>query len=319
MQIGSLNIQNPLLLAPMEDLTDNAYRLVCKKHGADILYTEFANAEALVRNARKTQDKIRLTAEEHPVAIQIFGGVKSPIKEAVEIAESMNPDFIDINCGCWVRKVALRGEGAGLLRDLKKFESVIKMAVSATSLPVTVKTRLGWDQNSIVIEDAAKIVEDCGAKALVLHCRTREQGYKGSADWSWLPKVKELINIPLIGNGDVVTPMDVKRMFEIGCDGVMIGRAALKNPWIFKQSKHFLQTNTLLPEPGIEERVKLCLDHLKTTIDFKGERGIIIFRKFYAHYFKGIPNISDLRVKLVSETSYDSIVEMIHNHFKISL
>jgi len=317
MKIGSIDILNPLLLAPMEDLTDNAYRLVCKRLGADIVYTEFANAEALVRNARKTRDKIQLTAEEHPVAIQIFGGVKSPIKEAVQVAASMQPDFIDINCGCWVRKVALRGEGAGLLRDLKQFEKVIKIAVSATDLPVTVKTRLGWDHDSIVIEDAARIVEDCGAKALVLHCRTRDQGYKGSADWSWLSKVKDIISIPLIGNGDVVTPMDAKRMFEIGCDGVMIGRAALKNPWIFRQSKHFLQTNTLLPEPAIEERVKLCLDHLKTTIEFKGERGIIIFRKFYAHYFKGIPNISNLRVKLVQETDYDKIVEIIYDHFRI--
>ena len=308
MKIGKLNFDNPLCLAPMEDVTDNAFRIICRQMGADMVYTEFASAEALMRAASKTRDKIMVTEGERPVVIQIFGGSEVSIREAVKISEAMNPDWIDINCGCWVKKVVMRGEGAGLLRDLKKMEKIIRTAVESTILPVTVKTRLGWDEKNLVILEVARMVEGCGAKALALHCRTREQGYKGLADWSWLEKVKKIIQIPLIGNGDVKTPMDVKRMFETGCDGVMIGRAAVGNPWLFKQAKAFLKDGTILEEPDLEERIRICLEHVRLAVDFKGERGVKICRKFFANYFKGMPHVSELRQALVTTQTINDLL-----------
>lgn len=308
MKIGKLTFDNPLCLAPMEDVTDNAFRIICRQMGADMVYTEFASAEALMRAAEKTRHKIRVTEDERPVVIQIFGGSEISIREAVKISEEMNPDWIDINCGCWVKKVVMRGEGAGLLRDLKKMERIIRTAVESTILPVTVKTRLGWDDKSLVILEAARMVEAAGAKALALHCRTREQGYKGLADWSWLEKVRKVIQIPLIGNGDVKTPMDVKRMFETGCDGVMIGRAAVGNPWLFKQAKAFLKDGTILEEPDLDERIRICLEHVRLAVDFKGERGVKICRKFFANYFKGMPHVSELRQALVTTQTINDLL-----------
>lgn len=300
----------------MEDVTDRAFRIICKKMGADIVYTEFASSEALIRNAAKTVDKIQISDQERPVAIQIFGALPSSIEKAVQIAESFNPDFIDINCGCWVKKVALRGEGAGLLRDLKKYESVIKTAVNSTKLPVTVKTRLGWDEKNIVILEAARIAEASGAKALAVHCRTRDQAYKGFADWTWLEKIKNIISIPLIGNGDVKTPMDVKRMFETGCHGVMIGRGAVSNAWLFKQAKYFLKTGELLLQPKLQERIDLCIEHLLLTIKYKGQRGIKMFRKFYGNYLKGMPEISTLKQKLVLIESLEEIKNVLNEYLQ---
>ena len=314
MKIGQIDIPMPLLLAPMEDVTDAAFRSIAKKLGADILYTEFASSEALIRNAVKTVDKIQISQTERPVAIQIFGGLPSSIEGAVRISEKLSPDFIDINCGCWVRKVAFRGEGAGLLRDLKKLESVVKAAVSATKLPVTVKTRLGWDEKSIVILEAARIIEQAGAKALAVHCRTRDQGYKGFADWSWLEKIRKILSIPLIGNGDVRTPMDVKRLFETGCDGVMIGRAAVSNPWIFNQSKYFLKTGDLLPQPDLKERIEICLEHLGMILKVKGKAGFKIFRKFYGNYLKGMPEIAPLKLKLYEAGSFEEVETLLHDY-----
>lgn len=308
MEIGNLTFNSPLCLAPMEDVTDNAFRIICRQMGADMVYTEFASAEALMRAAAKTRDKIMITEGERPVVIQIFGGSEISIREAVKISEGMNPDWIDINCGCWVKKVVMRGEGAGLLRDLKKMEKIIKTAVESTTLPVTVKTRLGWDEKNLVILEVARMVEACGAKALALHCRTREQGYKGLADWTWLEKVKKIIRIPLIGNGDVKTPMDVKRMFETGCDGVMIGRAAVGNPWLFKQAKAFLKDGTILEEPDLDERIRICLEHVRLAVDFKGERGVKICRKFFANYFKGMPHVSELRQALVTTQTINDLL-----------
>ncbi|GMU91457.1 MAG: hypothetical protein AMXMBFR4_05150 [Candidatus Hydrogenedentota bacterium] len=308
MRIGRISISNPLALAPMEDVTDIPFRLICKRLGADLVYTEFTSSEALIRDARKSLAKIRVVEEERPVAIQIFGGVETSMEGATRIAERANPDFIDINCGCWVKKVALREAGAGLLRDLAKFEAIVRSVIRATTLPVTVKTRLGWDERSIVILDVARMVQQAGAQALAIHCRTRDQGHRGKADWSWLEKVKRAVSIPIIGNGDVNSPEDVKRMFETGCDGVMIGRGAILNPWIFCQAKHYLATGERLPEPGISERIQVCLEHLRLCVRERGEqRGIVEFRKHYSGYLRGLRNAAKLRTELMQYTTFDSV------------
>ncbi|NUM53083.1 MAG: tRNA dihydrouridine synthase DusB [Candidatus Hydrogenedentes bacterium] len=305
MQIGHIQLLKPLALAPMEDVTDIPFRLVCKRLGADLLYTEFTSSEALIRDARKALAKIRVVDEERPVAVQIFGGVETSMEGAAQIAERANPDFIDINCGCWVKKVALREAGAGLLRDLGKFEAIVKSVIAGTKLPVTVKTRLGWDEKSIVILDVARMVEQTGAQALAVHCRTRDQGHRGNADWSWLEKIKGVVSIPIIGNGDVETPEDVKRMFETGCDGVMIGRGAIQNPWIFQQAKYFMQTGDTMPEPSIGERIETCLGHLRLVVQERGEhRGVVEFRKHYAGYLKGQRNAAKVRAELMHFHEY---------------
>ena len=300
MKIGPIEVENPIALAPMEDVSDVTFRVLCKRLGADLVYTEFTSSEALIRDIPKALRKIQIVAEERPVGIQIFGGIEESMEEAARIAESFKPDFIDINCGCWVKNHALRGEGAGLLRDLKQFEKIVKATVNAVKVPVTVKTRLGWDEKSIVILDVAKIVEQAGAQALTVHCRTRSQGYKGPADWSWLTKIKKVINIPLIGNGDIAAPEDVKRMFETGCDGVMVGRGAIANPWIFQQAKHFLRTGQAPVYPTLHARVELCIEHLQMSVEKRGIReGITNFRKYYAGYFRGLPNAAKLRSDLM--------------------
>ncbi|MCR4337324.1 MAG: tRNA-dihydrouridine synthase, partial [Candidatus Omnitrophica bacterium] len=220
-----------------------------------------------------------------------------------------------INCGCWVKNVALRGEGAGLLRDIPHFEKIVRSTVNATRLPVTVKTRLGWDDQSIVIVDVAKMVEQTGAKALTIHCRTRTQGYKGDADWMWLEKVKKAVSIPIIGNGDIESPQDVKRMLETGCDGVMIGRGAIMNPWIFQQAKHFLKTGDLLASPSAQERIEVCLEHLKLAYQYKDVKGgIIPFRKYYAGYLHGLPNAAKVRSELMALIDHQEIVNLLSEY-----
>jgi tRNA-dihydrouridine synthase B len=309
MKIGPIHIERPIALAPMEDVTDRAFRRVCKDMGADIVYTEFASCEALIRDIPRTVRKIQICDEERPVGIQIFGGVETSMEKAAQKAELLKPDFIDINCGCWVKNLVRRGEGAGLLKDLPLFERIVTSTVKATTLPVTVKTRLGWDADSIVILDVAKMVEQAGAKALTVHCRTRSQAHGGQADWSWLEKIKKVISIPLIGNGDITTAEDVKRMFETGCDGVMIGRGAITNPWIFHQAKHYLKTGQLLPDPTLEDKIELCIKHLKLSVEMKGTRNPLIpFRKHYAGYLRGIPNVSKLRADLMQLVDLDAIV-----------
>ncbi len=300
MKIGSLELSHPIALAPMEDVTETSFRLVCKRLGADLLYTEFTSSEALIRKIPRALRKIELLEEERPISIQLFGGVETSMEGAAQVAESFKPDFIDINCGCWVKNHVARGEGAGLLKDLPRFESIVKATVNATSLPVTVKTRLGWDSDSIVILDVARMVEQAGAKALTVHCRTRSQGHQGFADWTWLERIKKVVSIPVIGNGDVTTPDDVKRMLETGCDGVMIGRGAISNPWIFKQAKHFLKTGNLLPEPTLKEKVECCIDHLRLAVQYRGMKdGVVTFRKFYSGYLSGLPNVAKLRAELM--------------------
>lgn len=309
MQIGTIHIDQPIILAPMEDVTDTSFRLICRRLGADIVFTEFTSSEAIIRDVPRALKKISFTDEERPVAIQLFGGAEESIEQAAQKAQALHPDFIDINCGCWVKNHVSRGEGAALLKDLPRFERLVRSAVKATKLPVTVKTRLGWDNNSIVILDVAKMVEQAGAKALTVHCRTRHQAHQGPADWSWLKKIKKVISIPLIGNGDVTAPEDVQHLLALGCDGVMIGRGAIGNPWIFQQVKHFLKTGQHLPPPALKEKIEICIEHLKLAVHFKGLRdGVIPLRKYYGGYLKGIPNVARLRADLMQLVDMNLII-----------
>ena len=311
MNLGPYHIDRALLLAPMEDVTDLPFRLICKRMGADVVYTEFVNSDGLVRGSGKTKKKMTFLAEERPVGIQIYGGDIGAMEGAAHMAEEMDPDVIDINCGCWVRDVALRGAGAGLLRDLPKMERLASTVVRAVGKPVTLKTRLGWDAQSIRIVDVARMCEAVGIHALTIHCRTREQGHKGEVDFSWIPKVKAAVTIPVIVNGDITTPQGIKEAFDsTGADGVMIGRGAISNPWIFRQAKHFLSTGGHLPEPSVHERVDLLKEHLRLAVEYKGERtGVIELRKHYAGFLRGMPNVSKLRMELMQFTEAAPILE----------
>jgi tRNA-dihydrouridine synthase B len=319
MRIGDIEIDQPIALAPMEDVTDIPFRIICKRLGADLVYTEFTSSEALIRDAVKALRKIEIVEEERPVAIQIFGGIDRSMEEAARVAQRFRPDFLDINCGCWVKNHALRGEGAGLLKDLPRFEQIVKATVGATRLPVTVKTRLGWDEKNIVIVDVARMLEQSGVKALTVHCRTRSQGHQGQADWKWLTKIKKAVGIPIIGNGDITSVEDVTRMLETGCDGVMIGRGAITNPWIFRQAKYFLQTGRRLPEPDLEERTARCIEHLELSVKYKGQRrGVIPFRKHYAGYLNGVPHVAQLRSELMLLTDPQAIIKRLNQFLEHS-
>lgn len=303
------DLKNKIVLAPMEDVTEPPFRLICKRLGADVLYTEFISSEGLIRDATKAREKLFFYDEERPIAIQIYGGIEESMDRAAQISESANPDFIDINCGCWVKDVALRGEGAGLLRDLPKMKRIAESVMKNVSLPVTLKTRLGWDEDSIVIVDAARMLEDIGIQALTVHCRLRNQGNKGEADWSWIKRVKDAgIKIPVILNGNIKSPEDVKFAFEnYEADAVMIGQGAINNLWIFKQSKQFLNTGSY-DEPSVEEKINTCISHLKLNVETKGEpKGVIEFRKFYSGYLRNLPNISKFRMDLMSIKTLDEV------------
>lgn len=315
-RIGSIELDRPIALAPMEDVSDIPFRRLCKERGADLVYTEFTNCEGITRQARRALEKIRVTEQERPVAIQLYGSNGESLERAAEIATEFAPDFIDINCGCWVRKVAHRGDGAGLLRDLKRFEYVVQSVMRGTKLPVTVKTRLGWDECSFVIEDVARMLAANGVQVLTVHCRTRCQGYEGSADWSWLPRIKEAApELPLLANGDIVRPEDVAAVLRLGADGAMIGRGAIQNPWIFEQAKHYLATGEHLPAPSFEDRIELCIRHLKDNAEYRGEgRGVTSFRKFYAYYLKGMPDSSRVRISLMAHETVAPIEEALRSY-----
>jgi tRNA-dihydrouridine synthase B len=316
MKIGSISLDRPIVLAPMEDVTDLPFRVICKRLGADIVYTEFVNSDGLVRDSVKAKKKMEFLEEERPFGIQIYGGVEESMEGAAQIAERCDPDLVDINCGCWVKDVAMRGAGAGLLRDLPRMERIVTRIVNATRLPVTVKTRLGWDTESIRIVEVAKMLEQAGVKGLTIHCRTRDQGHKGDPDYRWIPRVKAAVNIPLFVNGSIDTPQKVEEVFrETGCDGVMIGRAAIDNPWIFKQAKQYLLSGELLTAPTVDERIDLLLEHLRLSVEFKGERkGVIEFRKHYSGYLRNLPYASKVRQELMQFIEMDPIVDLLRRY-----
>ena len=311
LKIGNIEIDKAILLAPMEDVTDVSFRLVCKELGADIVYTEFVNSEGLVRANERTHQKLKIIDEERPVGIQIYGGNIDSMVGAAKIAEAESPDLIDINAGCWVKNVVGQGCGSALLKDPPFMQQLVKSVVDAVSLPVTVKTRLGWDEKSIQILEVAKRMEDAGAVALTIHCRTRNAGHKGDADWSWIPKIKEVVNIPVILNGNVLNPNDVKKAFdETGADGIMIARGAIGNPWIFTETKELLQIGKITTVINEELQIKTCLRHLYLAIGVKGERrSVLEHRKYYSGYLKGLYGASKIRAELMNLTEFVSVEE----------
>jgi len=311
-KIGNISLGDfPFLLAPMEDVSDPPFRAICKRLGADLMYTEFISSEGLIRDAAKSIKKLDIYDAERPIGIQIFGGEIESMRQATTIAERSNPDLIDINYGCPVKKVACKGAGAGILQDIPKMVEMTKEIVNATHLPVTVKTRLGWDDETKYVVEVAERLQDVGIQAITIHGRTRKQMYKGEADWTLIGEVKNnpKIHIPVFGNGDVSTPQEALKLREkYGVDGVMIGRAAIGYPWIFKEMKHYLETNQLLSPPTLNERIEVCKEHLSRSVDWKGERlGIIEMRKHYANYLKGIANIKPYRIRLVTDDNLVAI------------
>ena len=314
----------PLLLAPMEDVSDPPFRALCKKYGADMMYTEFISSEGLIRDAAKSVQKLDFFEYERPIGIQIFGSEISSMRKATEVCEKANPDLIDINYGCPVKKVACKGAGAGILQDIPKMVQMTKEIVNSTSLPVTVKTRLGWDDNSKYIVEAAERLQDVGIKAISIHGRTRAQMYKGSADWSLIADVKNnsRMKIPVFGNGDVDSPEKaLKYKNRYGVDGIMIGRASIGNPWFFNQVKHYMRTGLSLSLPTLEERVNVVKEHLDFSIKWKGNRlGIVEMRRHYANYFKGIANFKPIRTQLVTLESSEElfgVLNSITNQFEL--
>ena len=304
-KIGNIELDDfPLLLAPMEDVSDPPFRAVCKEHGADLMYTEFISSEGLIRDAIKSRQKLDIFDYERPIGIQIFGGDEEAMAMAASIVDTTSPDLVDINFGCPVKKVVSKGAGAGVLKDIDLMVRLTKAVVNATKLPVTVKTRLGWDDSTKNIEEVAERLQDVGVQALSIHGRTRVQMYKGEADWSLIAKVKDnpRIQMPIFGNGDIDSPQKaVEYKNRYGVDGVMIGRASIGHPWIFREIKHFINTGEVLPPPTLEERLDACLKHFQGSIRWKGERlGILEMRRHYANYLKGLPNIKEFRTRLVT-------------------
>ncbi|MBM3411821.1 MAG: tRNA dihydrouridine synthase DusB [Bacteroidetes bacterium] len=322
-RIGNISLPDfPLLLAPMEDVSDPPFRAVCKDNGADLMYTEFISSEGLIRDAIKSRKKLDIFDYERPIGIQIFGGDEESLALAAKIVEVTQPDLLDINFGCPVKKVALKGAGAGVLRDIDLMVRLTAAVVKSTSLPVTVKTRLGWDQDNKNIEEVAERLQDVGIQALAIHGRTRMQLYKGEADWTLIGKVKNnpRIKIPIFGNGDIDSPekaLAYKNRY--GVDGIMIGRAAIGYPWIFREINHFLKTGKQLDPPSVEERVAVCRKHLRFSIDWKNPVvGVNEMRRHYANYLKGLPNIKEFRNQLVTlktEAEINAVLDQVTNTY----
>ena len=322
MKIGNIKLPDfPLLLAPMEDVSDPPFRALCKKNGADLMFTEFISSEGLIRDAEKSVQKLDIYEYERPIGIQIFGDKIESMRQAAEIAEKAKPEIIDINYGCPVKKVACKGAGAGILLDLPKMQSMTKEIVDAVNVPVTVKTRLGWDENSIKIVEVAKRLQDVGIKALTIHGRTRKQMYKGEANWEYIAKVKNdpQIQIPIFGNGDIDSSekaLEYKNRYNV--DGIMIGRASIGYPWIFNEIKNFINKNKKIKKPSLHERIETVKRHLDFSIEWKGETlGLIEMRRHYTNYFRGIENFKKFRMKLIESTSHEESLETLNNIYKI--
>jgi nifR3 family TIM-barrel protein len=316
MKIGDVDLPDfPLLLAPMEDVSDPPFRAVCKENGVDLMYTEFISAEGLIRDAAKSIQKLDIFEYERPIGIQIFGDKVEVMREAAAIADATNPEIVDINYGCPVKNVACKGAGAGLLKDLPKMQKITEEIVKICKRPVTVKTRLGWDDSTINIHEAVKRLQDVGVQAITIHARTRAQMYKGVADWRWIAEIKERddIYIPIFGNGDIDSPekaLEYKNKY--GVDGMMIGRAAIGYPWIFREIKHFFQTGEKLPLPTLQERIATCKKHLDFSVKWKGEKlGIFEMRRHYTSYFKNLPDFKPFRTRLVEAPTYSQVVEIL--------
>ncbi len=321
-KIRNINLGDfPLLLAPMEDVSDPPFRALCKENGADLMYTEFISSEGLIRDAAKSVQKLDIYEYERPIGIQIFGSEIESMRKTTEIVERTNPDIIDINYGCPVKKVACKGAGAGILQDIPKMVEMTKEIVNATKLPVTVKTRLGWDDNTKFITEVAERLQDVGIEALSVHGRTRKQMYKGEADWRLIAEIKNnpRIHIPIFGNGDIDSPekaVEYKKKYNV--DGIMIGRASIGYPWIFNEIKHFVKTGEHLPPPTIADRVAVAKRHLEMSVKWKGEvLAVNEMKRHYSNYFKGIPHFKDYRIKLVTSFELsevrDTLDEIIMN------
>ena len=326
-KIGPIELPEfPLLLAPMEDVSDPPFRAVCKQHGADLMYTEFISSEGLIRDAAKSVQKLDIFEYERPIGIQLFGSDIESMRKSAEIATTASPDLIDINYGCPVKQVACKGAGAALLQDIPKMVMMTETVVKATHLPVTVKTRLGWDDNTKNIQEVAERLQDIGIQALTIHGLTRVQMYKGDSDWTLIGKIKEnsRIRIPIFGNGDIDSPekaLEYKNRY--GVDGIMIGRASIGYPWFFNEVKYFLKTGTHLPPPDINQRVEVCKQHLEFSLRWKGPvLGLIEMRRHYTNYFKHIPDFKPFRMKLVTSDSSDEVLntlEEIRQQFALVL
>ena len=316
MKIGNIEFSfRPLFLAPMDEVTDPSFRYICKQFGADMVNTEFVSSDGLIRDAQKTLDKLKINDEERPVGIQIYGHLIEPMVEAAKIAAASKPDLIDINFGCPMKKIAARGAGSGMMREPEKIVEITRRIVAAVDVPVTVKTRLGWDENSIIIGELAERLQDVGIAALTVHGRTRSQMYKGEADWTPIGELKgnSRIRIPIIGNGDVADAQGAKRRFEdCGVDAIMIGRASFGRPWIFSNIRRYLDTGELAAEPDVAQRVDIARRHLAKAIEVKGERvGVLEMRRHLSCYFKGIPDFKETRLKLVTEINPERVFELL--------
>lgn len=316
MKIADIQLrEKPLFLAPMEDVTDASFRYVCKKFGADMMYTEFVSSDGLIRDARKSLEKLVIYEYERPIGIQIYGHIPEAMTEAAKMAEAAKPDLIDINFGCPVNKIAKRGAGSGMMREPEKMVAITESIVKNVNLPITVKTRLGWDEDSKIIVELAERLQDTGISALTVHGRTRAQMYKGEADWTLIGKIKEnpRMRIPIIGNGDIASPEQAREAFDrFGVDGIMIGRATFGHPWIFREIRHYLDTGEKLPPMDVPERVRLAKEHLAKSIEIKGERvGILEMRRHLSCYFKGLPDFKETRLKLVTSLSPDEIYSIL--------
>ena len=320
-KIGNIELPKfPLLLAPMEDVSDPPFRALCKEQGADVVYTEFISSEGLIRNAAKSTKKLDIYTKERPVGIQIFGSNLDSMLGAVDIVEKTNPDIIDINYGCPVKKVVCKGAGAGILKDIPLMVSLTKEIVKRTNLPVTVKTRLGWDEKSIKIVEVAERLQDVGIKAISIHGRTRAQMYKGDADWTQIAAIKNnpRMHIPVFGNGDVNSPEKAKEMRDdYGLDGAMIGRASIGNPWFFDQVKYYLSTGNKKEEPGISDKARMAKRHLEMAVKWKGEvLGVLETRRHYGNYFKGVANFKETKSRILNEKDpikiFHELDEIIH-------